>query len=140
MECDIHISVERKVENKWVCVDTMRGHRTQPRRNDGYSYSFPIATSRNYDRFASLAGVRGDGPEPSGLPDNISETTRYFVDFYGGDGHSHSWLPAAEAAKIFLDTEWSVEPDDMLKKYPAEEYFSIDDGLDEHRIVFWFDS
>lgn len=142
MGCDIHLTVERKVHEKWICVDTICCHNISSyyfKDNDNsFSSIFPVALERNYRRFAALAGVQGTGPEPRGLPDDISETTQLLINDYGG--HSHSWLPAQVAARIFLDTE-SGKLTDYDKKYPSSYYFNIADTvLNAYRIVFWFDN
>lgn len=117
MGCDIHGWIEVKAdEGKWIAVEKL------------------FDRSRNYDRFAKLAGVRGEGPPPNGLPKNISETTNYWADFWEADAHSHSSLPAADAFKIFKDTggpgytEWDFSN------------FEMGDEKDNYRLVFWFDN
>lgn len=54
------------------------------------------ATGRNYDLFAKMAGVRGRGPEPKGLPDDVSDIVNLAADQWGGDGHSHSFMSLEE--------------------------------------------
>lgn len=128
MGCDIHIAVEKRVGSKWVMVNRIVYPET--------------AAYRNYKRFASLAGVRGDGPEPRGLPDDISESSQLFVDEFGEDGHSHSWLPIKEAAYIFSKTSQRMEDDnDYAKEYPISYYFDVEESeADNYRIVFFFDN
>lgn len=123
MGCDIHGTIERKVDDKWVMVEP-----------------FPQDTrDRNYVRFALLAGVRGDGPTARGIPDDVSVSTKLHIDDWGVDGHSHSWLPLNEAAKIWLKTEW--DKPSMAIDYPTSHYFDVDDDdPNEHRVVFWFDN
>ena len=123
MGCDIHIAVEKKVGDKWVMRDRL--HYTKP------------STNRNYPRFAALAGVRGDGPDPRGLPEDIGESTRLYRDEWGSDGHSDSWLPLKEACRAWLETDW--QPDDFARKYPECHYFDVEDQ-GEYRVVFWFDN
>jgi hypothetical protein len=88
MGCDIHGWVEKKKDqnNGWVAVCKLK--------ND----------DRNYDRFAKLAGVRGDGPEPNGIPQDVAETTKLDIDSWDADGHSHTYLPLKDALKIFAET------------------------------------
>lgn len=142
MGCDIHLVVERKLDDRWVTVHTMSGHNRAPRqlRNGEHGWSTPVARSRNYRRFAALAGIRGDGPEPRGLPDDLSETGQYLVEFWGADGHSHSWLAVTDAAAVFLETE-DETLDEWAIKNPTVYYFDVEPGdADDHRIVFWFDN
>lgn len=127
MGCDIHICVEKKVNDKWVMVNRL--HHGSP------------ATVRNYRRFAALAGVRGNGPEPKGLPEDISDSTRLCSDEWGVDGHSHSYMDLQETAKIYLRTEYSDENNEYINKYPESHYFDIEESeLKDYRIVFWFDN
>jgi hypothetical protein len=102
-------------------------------------WSLPVTTDRNYARFAALAGVRGEGLEPRGIPDDASETTKYLVELWGSDGHSHSWLPAEEAAEIFLATDHAQTPGEYKTKFPASYFLGVE-GTAEHRLIFWFDN
>ena len=129
MGCDIHGWVETKVGDKWVAVKELKD------------------LDRNYERFGKLAGVRDDGPAPRGLPPDISDTTRLHVEGWGEDGHSHSWLPVAEAAKIFYETQWIKDTPEakrhheFAKDYPEYEYFGLEeDDYSNYRLVFWFDN
>lgn len=74
MGCDIHIFVEYREfgrTGRWrsLAEGEMRG-------------------DRDYEMFSALAGVRGDGPAPKGLPDDLSSqafrATTLFVAEYGG--------------------------------------------------------
>lgn len=125
MGCDIHIALERKVGNKWVMVNVM--HWDRP------------CTKRDYRRFAALAGVRGEGPAPRGVPADVSDSAKLLIDDWGDDGHSHSWMTIEEAVPIFLATE--RVPDEYGRTYPLGHYFGIDRAEHKsHRIVFFFDS
>lgn len=136
MGCDIHLVLERKVDDRWIAVDTFKGHESAL----GRGYQWPAATARNYGRFAKLANVRGDGPAPRGLPEQLSETAAFLVKKWGEDGHSHSWLPLKDAAAAFLETD-RHDPDGFREKYPHSYYFGVDcDEVDQHRLVFWFDN
>lgn len=138
MGCDIHIVLEREHGRKWIAVDTFAGHESTFK-----GWASPVATSRNYARFAALAGVRGHGPQAKGLPPDISETAAMLVEDWGTDAHSASWLPLDEAAKIFLATDSPNGPGEYGRKYPKSHYFGVDE-IDErngkYRIVFWFDN
>lgn len=136
MGCDIHLVLERKYGLKWIAVDTFKSH-----NGTGKEYASPAAISRNYERFAALANVRGDGPEPRGIPSDISETTAMLLEDWEGDAHSMSWLPLEEAAKVFLATD-RYETTDYMQKYPQSHYFNVDEDekRGKHRLVFWFDN
>ena len=123
MGCDIHIALERRVGDKWVMVDRLSGD----------------ATRRNYKRFSALACVRGDGPLPIGIPEDVSDSAALYLSDWEGDAHSHSWMMVAEAAKVFLSTEH--EPPAYVVKWPAEHYFMVEEeDIPSHRIVFFFDN
>ena len=126
MAADIHGWVEAKIGDKWVAIVELYDN------------------SRNYDRFAALASVRGDGPEPKGIPDDVSDTVKYWIDYWNLDGHSHTWFPIKEAAKIFKAT---AESDSH--KYPYDEFFNLnmeylkyEFGISKKklRLVIWFDN
>lgn len=151
MGCDIHLVLEKRHGEKWVGIDTFNGHhRPKWALKDGetYDYSSPVTRSRNYVRFAALAGVRGAGPEAKGVPHDASDLTKLTVEDWGSDGHSHSWLPLKEAAHIFLQTGFrpDEEVDDFTKEYPESYFFNVDasegsrNNIDDFRVVFWFDN
>lgn len=103
----------------------------------------PKATARNYKRFAAVASVRGEGDlVPLGIPDDISESGRLFVNQLGTDGHSHSYMPLRQAFDIFKQTEELPLNKDYADFYLSD-YFQIEeDGnldINAMRIVFYFD-
>ena len=128
MGCDIHIVLERKVDGEWL------GLHDFPYTSGG---SYP-ARERNYRRFAMLANVRGDGPEPKGMPSDASQLAKFLCDDYGSDGHSHSYGTMDEVLPIFVGTEYEL--DAYAAQYPASHFFGIEDDIDQHRIVYWFDN
>lgn len=146
MGCDIHIVVERHVGDKWVGIDATNYFAISRHSKDDPRHAFPVCRDRNYERFAKLAGVRGEGPAPLGLPDDISDLTRLEVDRWGVDGHSHSWLSLREAAQVWLETEWRapgvpLDPKSYEAMYPESHYFNCENGdFADYRIVFWFDN
>ena len=105
----------------------------------------PQTSTRNYERFAALAGVRGAGPPAHGLPKDISESAQMFVDEWNGDGHHYSWLPSKQMADIMLSTSGDRELTDFDKQFPLYYYFKIenhDNNPDYHkdyRVIFFFD-
>ena len=122
MGCDIHGWVEVKVGNKYVAVAELKDR------------------SRNYGRFSLLASVRGiSSRKPIGIPDDVSDTAKYHIDYHGVDGHSHSYLSLSEAAQVFLKT--SDNPSDYDKEYPASSFFDYEEeDITKARLVFWFDN
>lgn len=127
MGCDIHIALEKQVADKWVLVNRVEGP----------------ARKRNYERFAKLAGVRGEGPAPKGLPADISAGAHLFATEWSEDGHSWSWLPMYEARRIWPETEW-CGPAEKPPSDPEYYYFGIDTdtsrGRGLYRVIFWFDN
>lgn len=147
MGCDIHLLVERRIRredmpDQWVAVRVIRSINTADEHPKWkQKWANPVARERNYDRFAALAGVRGSGPEPRGMPTDASDTARLLFKLDGD--HTPSWLPLAEASAIFLKTEYTTLSD-LEREYPEYFYFGIEpecDGpVEDHRLVFWFDS
>jgi len=122
-----------------------------------YSH-WPLAQNRDYALFAKLAGVRGDGPDPRGLPSDASELARMELDD-NADLHSHSWATAREWIEACLGSERDPEklfleadPKDPRVKDPYKYYLDLDietwededgkpyDSPDNYRIVFAFDN
>ncbi len=142
MGCDIHLHQEVKINGKWQ------------------HYGTPDI-GRNYRLFALLADVRNDSgivpiSTPRGLPEDITELTKFIRDDYGTDGHSDSYIDAEEIASLKDDYEkvkytggdvgWRWESDKFgyffgndwsgFIKYPEERT----KGLEDIRFVFWFDN
>jgi len=114
MGCDIHVHLERKVTipsrgiDCWQTVNQFTGIPVEgmlnvppelSKENYGPAHMWSKVEDRNYDLFASLAGVRGEGPHPKGIPDDIAPLTAGWIDSWGGDAHSHSW----EYADVFVE-------------------------------------
>ena len=112
MGCDIHVTLEQKEYETWWGL----GSNMNP--------------GRNYGTFAKLAGIRGDGPEPKGLPDNMSWETKEALE--EGDDHSHSWSTVKEWEEAIDD-----EPEYQAILAAAK---TLQSHGRETRIVFWFDN
>lgn len=130
MGCDIHGVVEElsSSDQAWSLIYVLRG--TEP------------AGFRNYRQFAALAGVRGEGPEPRGLPNDVCEATRYLWKTRGD--HTPSWLFVSEAVRVFQERpRYAAEtPHVPCNDWSEEvEYWFGDSSLEpDDRFVFWFDS
>jgi hypothetical protein len=127
MGCDIHIIIEKKHNGKWV----------------GWPCEDHEATARNYERFAKLAGVRGEGPDAKGIPPDASDMTLLWKE--DRDFHSWSYGSVKEVALIFAATEgyFDEKPKKLTKKEKDEapfKYFGIEDDGKNYRIVYAFDS
>lgn len=136
MGCDIHILIEKKVDDRWVMVDRIK-HPTPARE-------------RNYYIFSLLANVRGgeEGFPPRGLPDDLSDSGKLFYEEWEDDAHSMSHLSLTEALHVYL--MGSTDLSNYARDYPATHFFDlhVDEDkcngnftiYDDYRIVFWFDN
>lgn len=106
MGADIHLHIEYKVgDQPWKADE-----RHQVTEEDGYTYVADFG-SRDYHLFANLAGVRGDGPEPRGVPDDVSEIVDKSIKGWSGNGHSHSWNTLEDFAEILIQSDYDLSPD-----------------------------
>lgn len=154
MGCDIHMTLERRIEGAWHCIwdgrvrPRVKTYRENNTTDD--SYQSTIVRNRNYGFFARLAGVRGLGPEAKGLPDDISPVTKHIIDSWGDDGHSHSWDTLADFCR-----KWAYEsPDEEKVEFVKEQLtgnqrkdyvqylFGMysDESPEDVRVVYWFDN
>lgn len=156
MGSDIHIVIERKFRDKWVGVRTDAGIPTLSYNEPGWDYHAPAVGSRNYGFFGRLAGVRGVGPAPVGLPADASDLSTAMAVKWGSDGHSHSWLPLEEFAMRWCATDEGfiatmtrerLEGGDasyhrLMSKASLGVYdgYDDDDDVADFRVVFWFDN
>lgn len=134
MGTDIHMVLERQLPNgKWITSNTLSPHQSHK------GWSRPACSERNYRLFAKLAGVRGAGDEPKGLPADISETAKYLADADGLDGHSHSWMMVEEALPLFAECTPNLTEFD--RDFLADWFFGLDaEDVADCRIIFWFDN
>lgn len=112
MGCDIHLYVEKKVDDVWISVDKWTGNNTGDGRMT-VECDDEFYNGRNYDLFAILADVRngrgfagcytGEGFNPiaatRGLPEDVCEAVKAEYDAWDGDGHSHSYFTVEELLK-----------------------------------------
>jgi hypothetical protein len=107
-----------------------------PNSNEPNQFGYRIREidDRDYAWFGAIAGVRGDGIreywEPQGIPDDISPDGKAFIDRYGLDAHSESWLMVNEILANIMLAEFSQY------KWLAE---CIPDPANT-RMVFYFDN
>lgn len=154
MGCDIHLHVEQLDE------DTQTWFMTKN--------SIKGAEDRQYNLFAALAGVRGEGPEAKGIPDNLSLGVRYEYELWESDAHSASYYDLDEFMDIYMNERYNKEyiadlrmrlnnltnfEQENLNDYnkKTEDYieFALDWDADyeayfrndrQYRVVFWFDN
>lgn len=131
MGCDIHVTVEKRVDSKWTKVDPgmkpcwwcarsdTQGdchwcQGTGETEKDWYD-------GRNYPLFGILAGVRECDivpiSEPKGLPADLAPASRPPLD---GADHSFSWLTLRE----ILDYDW-------------EQVYTYDKFVDLPNYIIW---
>lgn len=139
MGCDIHAHFEIKLNGKWE-------HFSQPQLD------------RNYKLFSVMAGVRDDCVTndwglicaPKGLPDDLSIVTKFCADYWGDDGHTHSWFNAKEIDKVIKLHEEMCEVSFLVYKqwgyllgngWESFGKYSEDypEEIEDIRLVFWFD-
>ena len=151
MGCDIHFHSEVKIRGKWH-------HHSEQK------------VERNYILFAKMAGVRNDPKNPikpisipKGLPEDATELTRLHSEWYGCDGHSHSWLNAKEISALHKFIEDPDNPKEwfagwrggcLMWSHDNLPYFignhlnafidypedMEDTGVEDVRYVFFFDN
>ena len=152
MGCDIHLVLEKKDTNtgRWVGLHDFSRDILDATSAKRLSINFP-ARHRNYERFAALAGVRGEGPEPKGLPEDASDLTRMVLD-NDSDLHSHTWYSLKEAVEIFDRTDGSPIAQKVAAKLtgetligPLHRYFGIEvdsqfDKIENYRLCIAFDN
>jgi hypothetical protein len=169
MGADIHMFIEKRLPSgNWVCVRNLN----EPIRSEGLRLMYENRgvsnekfdaywnlRSRNYELFAALAGVRGDGPEPKDLPQDVSEYVQTEYAGWGMDAHSASWYSADEFVQIYDRIGVQVDEEKPLSPYvavrielgaevatanflhdKASVHVDEDDSVDLYRFVFWFDN
>ena len=135
MGCDIHFAIEKKKGTKWFGIcSTDFGYR-------------PSAKDRNYEFFSQLAGVRGEGPSPKGIPTDKSDLTAECLKRWNGDAHSMTYMAVDEFVAI-----WIKQGRDIEAVVEDSKYITLDKCLDlgqiveepnwetKYRIVIWFDN
>lgn len=130
--------------NKNVTLDSAEHSR---RLNDGV-HSLGRLGRRDYKFFARLAGVRGDGPEPNGVPPDASALTQRCISRWGDDGHSHVHMTLREFVKRKIITDVTIADAAKSKLQggdPIAEFLGncIDDDItldDNTRVIAWFDN
>lgn len=136
MGTDIYTQVEKRIRDKWTRI-----------RCD-----FP--EPRDYDLFAILAGVgpRGDNfipiVLPRGLPDNVSDEVKEYVQSLGDEARCVSYLTLAELESFDWRRSRSLSEglpyEDYAKPFLSEalpllaNLASGESG--SVRVIFWFDN
>ena len=150
MGCDIHYVIERKNDKHgWIGICstdyTLTTDYGQLNKYEPLSYK-----SRNYRFFGLLAGVRSEeGPEPLGLPEDMSALTAACTENWDCDGHSHSYCSLKDfvTARVNADLEINervankLQNIDLAKEALKKLLWTDDDtDIDNYRVVYWFDN
>jgi len=169
MGCDIHMMVEKKVKTEkhgevWATVNSLGAvfpdglsRASELKRDTPFGYYYR-AEDRNYEFFADLACVRGEGEyQERGLPDDVSLVFLNCVESWGIDGHSHSYLYADEMIPLYIKHHLTDEEKgklfaDRINGLSSiqtfhlimERHFNVatneDDDPQDYRFVFFFDN
>jgi len=142
MGCDIHLHIEVKISGKWE-------HWAAPTVSRYYPLFALMGNIRNSNGIKALSNKRG-------LPEDITEVTRFVSKCEAG--HGHSWLNSEEISVLtdridklarpeirnyfcfeqeFLHSSWFLGNSfasfhKQTATYPKE--------IEDVRFVFWFDS
>jgi hypothetical protein len=156
MGCDIHVHVEKRTTRGWERVEERSKspyYDEDPENEPEFTWERWYA-GRNYGLFSVLAGVRGSFTPiaaPRGVPEDASADVRDQDEYWGPDGHSHSWFSLAELcahdwkgsdAWEFLQ-EWAAPgPQGWASLMLKMQRVRLNDGLsaEDVRVVFWFDN
>lgn len=168
MGCDIHMMIETKVKTQkhgevWATVNTLNpihGHglcHSEEFSKQTFGHYYRVE-GRNYEFFADLACVRGEGEyQERGLPDDVAPLTLAFAESWGLDAHSHSYLYADEFIPLYIKhwfsdeekTKYAVDrlegTSDLQMFYLLmEKHFNVatkdEDDPRNYRFVFFFDN
>ena len=158
---DIHFVVEHKNPDDdfgWVGSYSTGSPVSVTPYSDGFLNSAQDTTHalgklkrRDYAFFTNLAGVRGEGPDPKGIPADASPTTMRQAKYWDGDGHSHSYMSLREfvltklisGEGISKAAKSKLDGDDPIAEFLGpdfcehNEFFCLTDNT---RVVFWFDN
>lgn len=172
MGADIHFTIEHRDPHDglgWVGVFWSDASHSPSRYNTGYMYDqnanitpeeqrrrmdrgvhpFGRLGRRDYGFFARLAGVRGDGPEPNGVPSDASALTQRCVTRWEGDGHSHGHTSLRDFIRLKITGDGAIAEAakaklagrDPIVEFLGEHYDGNNITLDDNtRVVYWFDN
>ena len=149
MGADIHMVLERSTkEFGWVGIQTFASMSIYNyAANEGKgridTYCSIVARNRNYELFAKLAGVRGDGPEPKGLPDDASPLTLMKLSEENDDLHSHTWWMLEQALPLFAAPHLGAQLLEPNARNNAMRMFGLYEGEDDaadYRLCIAFDN
>lgn len=159
MGADIHWVLEFRPDDtkKWIGLYSTNltpiPPQHKPNKTEYTPNHYPLLAHRNYEFFGALAGVRGYGPSPNGLPSDLSDLASMEVTSWGTDGHSYGHMPVEEfcriADRIYTNNHFSQQTViERLKGNTEKDYTLSLMGLyprlrayrGDFRVVFWFDN
>ena len=126
MGCDIHMIVEKRTDNGWFGIFTP-------------TWKAGKACERSYVAFARLAGVRGAGPEPRGIPEDVSQLSQFWIDDWDTDGHHHSWIALDEAVALFKEIKTDEKFLDDYSLFGVETE-TLGGHPSDYRLIYWIDN
>jgi hypothetical protein len=158
MGTDVHVWVEKRTDEGWriyehhcslvLYTEALEAGKSADEASaltmDSWKAmrdKYPITSRRNYERFAALASVRGQGREANWWPDDIDP--RMQTALSDQDLHSHCWYPLAEAAGIWAATERDEALGTFGAVAPECIYFGVDkdaEDVNDYRVLIAFDN
>ena len=147
MGCDIHVYIERKIEDQdeWENVSLYRV------RDNGIEMVDPY-NGRNYELFSILAGVRGwQEPliAPRGLPSEMNIKTVKEIEWWDEDYHTPTWYDLFELnmfAEKYKDNEdyksfiFFVDCINTYIEYAVLFYWRDLIKPNQYRVIIFFDN
>lgn len=112
MGTDIHIFIEwKKGDEPW----SKDSHHQKEDHGDYQSIRQVTADGRDYELFGALSGVRSEGPEPNGLPEDVTDTVLEALTQFHYHSLSHASLE--EFMKKYFKI-YPTEQRDLKKSKP----------------------
>jgi hypothetical protein len=134
MGCDIHVTIQ---------------YRTKLKTSDSnywYTFAQDMELPRDYDMFATLAGVRVPNQyslKPKGMPNDAELPKSLYTD---SEFYSHSWVSYKEYKRVLKNYSRIYDFSEEILT-PHVEYLILFDIMKsfkkkkmESRLIFWFDS
>lgn len=149
MGCDIHLYAEyrKSKRSKWKSLDkwTLDTDYEPPRKIVEYKDKF-YTGGRNYNLFCALANARsfmfnGETPcvsKPKGIPNDCSKEVKLEREYWGSDGHTHSWNTLKELKAFDWSTYGDTVTNFLNEVLPKLEAVGVDE--EDVRIVYFFDN
>lgn len=123
MGADIHIALERFVDNEWVYqkedFERFWAHEGKTALNSLH-WVMNNLKDRDYGFFAALANVRGPGPSPNGWPNDVSQDT---LDALGSEREDGSRSDPRTECDLHSHAHYSLEHAMALKLSKNEDAF-----------------